>query len=145
MEIERQVFPEPWTPGLFLHELKVPFSRVTLLRASNGRRMTLGYVCRWIVGQEGHILNLAVHPNHRGRGLGRMLVESVIADAMAAGAGSVTLEVRRGNESAIALYRKLGFVEKGVRRNYYAKGEDAIVMTRVLNAALHSEQHPDDC
>jgi ribosomal-protein-alanine N-acetyltransferase len=143
MEIERRSFNEPWTPGLFLHELKVPFSRVMILRATNGRRVTLGYVCRWIVGQEGHILNLAVHPDHRGRGLGQLLVESVIADTIGAGAESVTLEVRRGNRAALRLYQKLGFVEQGVRKNYYGKGDDALIMTRVLGAPCVVGEPPD--
>jgi [ribosomal protein S18]-alanine N-acetyltransferase len=132
LEIERRSFPQPWTPGLFLHELKVPFSRTTLIRASNGTRTTLAYVCRWLVGDEAHILNLAVHPDHRGRGLGRRLVELVVQEAQAAGARLVTLEVRRENAPARSLYRKLGFVDTGQRRNYYGRGEDAIIMSLAL-------------
>jgi len=132
LEIERRSFPQPWTPGLFLHELKVPFSRTTLVRATNGTRATLAYVCRWLVGDEAHILNLAVHPDHRGRGLGRRLVELVVKEAQAAGARLVTLEVRRENAPARTLYRKLGFVDTGQRRNYYGRGEDAIIMSLAL-------------
>jgi [ribosomal protein S18]-alanine N-acetyltransferase len=139
MEIERRSFTQPWTPGLFLHELKVPFSRTVLMRSSNGTRTTLGYVCRWLVGDEVHILNLAVHPEHRGRGLGRRLVESVILEAQSAGARVVTLEVRRENSPARTLYRRLGFVEVGLRRNYYGRGEDAIIMSRTQLAASNSE------
>jgi ribosomal-protein-alanine N-acetyltransferase len=132
LEIERRSFPQPWTPGLFLHELKVPFSRTTLIRSSNGTRATMAYVCRWLVGDEAHILNLAVHPDHRGRGLGRRLVESVVREAEAAGARVVTLEVRRENGPARSLYRNLGFVDTGLRRNYYGRGEDAIIMSLQL-------------
>jgi len=135
MEIERRSFPQPWTPGLFLHELKVPFSRTMLLRAANGTRTTLGYVCRWLVGDEVHILNIAVHPEHRGQGLGRRLVESVIAEADQAGARLITLEVRRENTAARHLYRKFGFVDAGIRRNYYGRGEDAIIMSRTRASA----------
>jgi ribosomal-protein-alanine N-acetyltransferase len=141
MEIERRSFSQPWTPGLFLHELKVPFSRVTLVRATNGTRTTLGYVCRWLVGDEGHILNLAVHPAHRGRGVGRLLVESVITEARTAGVDSVTLEVRHGNEAARALYLKLGFTDRGVRRNYYGQGDDAIIMTLPLRTPASADSH----
>lgn len=140
MEIERRSFPQPWTPGLFLHELKVPFSRTTILRTSNGTRATLGYVCRWLVGDEVHILNIAVHPEHRNRGLGRQLVESVVAEADQSGARLVTLEVRRENVSARTLYRKLGFVDAGVRRNYYGRGEDAIIMSRTRPTATVSSE-----
>jgi ribosomal-protein-alanine N-acetyltransferase len=129
MEIERRSFVHPWTPGLFLHELKVPFSRTMVLRSKIGSLPTLGYVCRWLVGGEAHILNLAVHPERRGLGFGRMLVGSVIDEARTSGAGLITLEVRRENSAARTLYRKLGFVDAGIRRNYYGRGEDAIVMT----------------
>jgi len=132
MEIERRSFPQPWSPGLFLHELKVPFSRTTVARQQNGSSDILGYVCRWHVGDEVHILNLAVHPEQRRSGIARLLVEQVVNEADARGAQMITLEVRRGNEPAIALYQSFGFRETGVRRNYYARGEDAIVMTRTL-------------
>jgi [ribosomal protein S18]-alanine N-acetyltransferase len=133
MEIERRSFPQPWTPGLFLHELKVPFSKTILVRQQNGADEVLGYVCRWLVGDEVHILNLAVHPERRRTGVGRILVERVLEEAQAHGAQVITLEVRRGNEAAIALYASFGFSETGVRRNYYARGEDAIIMTRSLS------------
>jgi ribosomal-protein-alanine N-acetyltransferase len=130
MEIERRSFPQPWTPGLFLHELKVPFSRTILARPHGGSAEVLGYVCRWLVGDEVHILNLAVHPERRRGGIARVLVQQVLEEADTQGAQLVTLEVRRGNEAALALYRAFGFRETGVRRNYYGRGHDAIVMTR---------------
>ena len=132
MELERLAFPNPWTPGLFLHELKLSFSRVYLARSSNGTRRLLGYVCRWVVGDEVHILNLAVHPDARRGGTGRALVQRVLDDAVAQSAVSVSLEVGRSNEAAAGLYRAMGFSETGVRRNYYGEGEDAIIMERRL-------------
>ena len=134
MEIERRSFPEPWTPGLFLHELKIPFSKTLLARTPNGSNALLGYVCRWLVGDEVHILNLAVHPDRRQMGIGRALVETVVREADAHGARIVTLEVRRENAAAIALYRTLGFSECGVRRNYYGRGHDALIMSRARRA-----------
>ncbi|MBI4515932.1 MAG: ribosomal protein S18-alanine N-acetyltransferase [Deltaproteobacteria bacterium] len=139
LEIERQSFPQPWTAGLFLHELKLPFSRTLLLRSCNGSPAALGYICRWLVAEEVHILNVAVHPDYRGRGFGRLLVETIIHEARTAGARLVTLEVRRHNAAALRLYRKLGFAEKGVRRNYYGRGDDAIIMTRELSAGAGGE------
>jgi [ribosomal protein S18]-alanine N-acetyltransferase len=135
MEIERLAFPNPWTPGLFLHELKLSFSRLHLARSGNGNRRLLGYVCWWLVGDEVHVLNLAVHPDARRGGTGRALVQRVLADAAAHHAASVSLEVRRDNQPAAALYRSLGFTETGMRRNYYGQGEDAIVMERRLAAS----------
>ena len=132
MEIERRSFPEPWTPGLFLHELKIPFSKTIL--ALRGDEI-VGYICRWLVGDEVHILNVAVRPEARGGGVGRALVSLVMAEAGAAGAAVVTLEVRRENDAAIALYRSFGCSERGVRRNYYARGQDAVVMSCDLREA----------
>jgi ribosomal-protein-alanine N-acetyltransferase len=130
MEIERRAFPQPWSPGLFLHELKVPFSKTVLAWSQNGSDDLVGYVCRWFVGDEVHILNLAVRPDQRNQGIGRALVGLVVEEAEARGARTVTLEVRRENAAAVALYQSLRFVECGVRRNYYGRGQDAIIMTR---------------
>lgn len=129
MEIERRSFPEPWTPGLFLHELKLPFSKTILARSQNGSRQVVGYICRWLIGEEIHILNLAVHPERRKAGTGRALVHLVLREADEHSA-SVTLEVRRENQAAMELYSSLGFTRCGVRRNYYGHGHDAIIMTR---------------
>ncbi len=81
-----------------------------------------------------HILNLAVHPDRRQMGIGRALVETVVREADAHGARIVTLEVRRENAAAIALYRALGFTECGVRRHYYGRGHDALIMSRARRA-----------
>ncbi len=131
MEIERCSFPEPWSAGLFLHELKVPFSQTILARAADNSPDVWGYICRWLVGDEIHILNLAVHPDRRRAGVGRALVELTLQEAERSETRLITLEVRRENASAIALYRSLGFTESGVRRNYYGRGHDAIIMSRV--------------
>lgn len=135
VEIERRSFPAPWSPGLFLHELRIPFSRLTLARLDDGAGRVVGYVCRWLIGDEVHILNLAVDPDHRRRGIGRALLAHVLDEAAAAGARVATLEVRRGNEAAASLYRRHGFTETGVRRNYYGEGADAVVMSRPVGAA----------
>jgi ribosomal-protein-alanine N-acetyltransferase len=89
-------------------------------------------VCWWAVGDEVHILNLAVHPEIRRGGTGRALVQRVLDDAAASRATSVSLEVRPENEAGIALYRSLGFAEIGRRRNYYGQGQDALIMERRL-------------
>lgn len=130
VEIERRSFAKPWSTGLFLHELKVPFSRSVAAWAGPGmKRRLVGYVCRWLVGDEIHILNLAVDPDCRERGIGRALVGLVLVEAQERQISQVTLEVRAENTPARGLYRKLGFAECGHRRNYYGRGEDAIVMS----------------
>jgi ribosomal-protein-alanine N-acetyltransferase len=145
LEIERRSFPQPWSPGLFLHELKVPFSKTLLARTQNGSHALLGYICRWLVGDEVHILNLAVDPDHRKSGIGRALVGLVVREADERAARVITLEVRRENAPALALYRSLGFTERGVRRNYYGHGHDAIIMSRTRpespERGLHDREH----
>jgi ribosomal-protein-alanine N-acetyltransferase len=131
MEIERLSFAsDPWTPGLFLHELKLEFSRLHVARTADRAHRLVGYACWWLVGDEVHILNLAVHPEARGAGVGRALVQRILDDAVAHGAVSVSLEVRPENVAGLALYRAMGFTQIGLRRNYYGRGEDAAIMER---------------
>jgi len=130
MEVERRCFDEPWSPGQFRHELKVPFSRTVLAwddSTPTGR--LAGYVCRWAVGDELSILNLAVDPPYRRHGLGRALVNLVLDEARDCRATWVTLEVREKNDAARALYSGMGFVQAGLRKDYYAKGEHALIMS----------------
>lgn len=132
MEIERLAFDSPWSQGLFLRELKLPFAQLKVARTVNGRHTLAGYVCWWTVGDEVHIHNLAVHPDHRRGGVGRHMVQHVLDDAQSRAVQSVSLEVRHNNESARHLYGGFGFTERGVRKNYYGRGEDAIIMTKLL-------------
>lgn len=129
MEIERLSFPEPWTPGLFLHELRIPFSTTLVVRDESAADQILGYVCWWLVGDEVHLLNVAVSPDRRRDGLGRALVQVVLDEARDRQARLVTLEVRHDNTAGLGLYRSLGFVERGLRKNYYGRGEHAVIMT----------------
>ena len=140
MEIERLAFESPWSQGLFLRELKLPFAQLMVVRTINGRRALAGYVCWWTVGDEVHIHNLAVHPDQRRGGVGRFMVQHVLNDAGSRSVHSVSLEVRHDNESAVLLYRGFGFSNRGVRKNYYGKGSDAIIMTKDLVVATESDR-----
>jgi ribosomal-protein-alanine N-acetyltransferase len=129
LAIERDSFGNPWSGALFLQELRVPFSRIMLVRDDAGPHAPiLGYCCRWFVADEIHVLNLAVHPRHRRRGVGAVLMREVLREAHEGRAVAITLEVRRSNAAARRLYEDLGFDEVGVRRNYYGRGEDAVIM-----------------
>jgi ribosomal-protein-alanine N-acetyltransferase len=129
LEIERRSFAQPWSRGFFEKELTTAFARlVVAVDDVVPRPVIVGYTCRWRVTDEVHVLNVAVHPEHRGRGLGRTLLEAVLTESRAAGSRAVFLEVRAGNVVARRLYRHLGFRELGVRRGYYGPGQDAIVM-----------------
>lgn len=129
VEIERLAFPTPWSLNSFERELTLPFSRLTV--AASGyteSRAIAGFLCRWIVADECHVLNIAVHPDSRRAGIGAELLNVAIADAVSKKASVVTLEVRRANLPARCLYRKYEFEERRLRKHYYGPGEDAIVM-----------------
>jgi ribosomal-protein-alanine N-acetyltransferase len=132
MEIERAAFSHPWSEELVRRELGHEFS--TVLLATGGADVgILGFAVVWLVHDELHVLNVAVAPEARRRGLARAILDQVEARGREQGARVSMLEVRRGNAPAIALYRSLGYREVGVRPRYYAEdGEDALVMDKAL-------------
>jgi ribosomal-protein-alanine N-acetyltransferase len=135
LAIERNAFPTPWTAAFFEKELSTPFARLVVgVTQRSWQESVVGYTCRWRVTDEVHLLNVAVHPAWRGYGVGRRLVEAVLAEGRTTQARSVFLEVRAGNAPARRLYARLGFTELGIRRGYYGVGQDAIVMERRLGA-----------
>ena len=135
LAIERNAFPTPWTPAFFEKELSTPFARLVVgVTGHAWQEAVVGYTCRWRVTDEVHLLNVAVHPERRGLGLGRMLLGAVIRESQAGRARVVFLEVRAGNVVARRLYRRHGFRDLGIRRGYYGPGQDAIVMELRLGA-----------
>jgi [ribosomal protein S18]-alanine N-acetyltransferase len=131
LDIERLSFAQPWSLNSFRRELSLSFSRLILAVAEDNLldgRTVSGYLCRWLVADEYHVLNVAVHPDFRQRGIGEALMLAAISEARARKAHLMILEVRRSNLEARRLYRKLGFEERRLRRNYYGPGEDALVM-----------------
>ncbi len=126
VEIERLCFPAPWARQAFADELARPWARLELLR---DRERVLGFCNYWLVADEVHILNVAVHPEARRRGHGARLLRHLVAEARQAKARVLSLEVRASNHAAQGLYRSFGFREVGVRPKYYAdNGEDAVLM-----------------
>jgi len=127
IEIERLAFPAPWTLASFQRELTLPFSRIVLAVPGDGASVA-GFLCRWLIADECHVLNIAVHPDSRRLGIGSVLLSEAISEAKSTRANVITLEVRRSNLAARQLYRKFEFEERRLRRHYYGPGEDAIVM-----------------
>lgn len=136
LEIERHSFPTPWSRGAFLSELlenERAYYLVARLPGAEARGKPVGYIGIWIVIDEGHITNVAVHPDYRSRGVGRKLLVAIGELAGAKGASRLTLEVRRSNNGAQRLYQRLGFEGTGVRPGYYRDNdEDAIIMWKRL-------------
>jgi len=126
--IERASFPTPWSKNAFLYEINNnEFAHYLTALTTDGR--VAGYAGIWIILDEAHLTNVAVHENFRRRGLGLELVQRMIVWAVALGAVRMTLEVRPSNKPARTLYTALGFEERGIRKNYYSDtGENAIIM-----------------
>lgn len=137
LAIENCSYPRPWLREHFQDELKSLHAFPLTAFSADGR--VAGYICSMLVLDEGHIMNVAVHPAFRGRGIGQLLVERVMADCRDRGAAFVSLEVRVSNEAAIGLYRRLGFTGTGTRRRYYENGEDALLMEYIF--AQHGDNH----
>lgn len=130
MKIEEQCFPTPWPREIFETELESPRSLLNVARVGGA---VAGYIVAWMVYDEIHILNIAVHPDFRRMGLGEALLEDCLDYFSGKGAKQAILEVRRGNLGAQKLYKKLGFEPIGVRKRYYTDtGEDAIVMMLLI-------------
>lgn len=127
LRIEGRVYPRPWSAGLFLSELAQKTSRSYFIARSRGR--LVGYCGVMLLGDEGHVTNIAVDPDHHRNKIGTRLMLTLIEEARRRGARSMTLEVRRANTGAQAMYRRFGFQTVGVRRGYYVEtGEDAYIM-----------------
>ena len=96
-----------------------------------GEPELMGYVGLWMIAGEGHITNVAVHPDHRGQGVAKVLLKLMLDYCEEQGISDVTLEVRPSNEPALRLYRGFGFREEGRRPHYYENdGEDALILWR---------------
>jgi len=137
LAIENVSYPLPWSRTHFLDELGSPHAFPLVALDQDGR--LVGYICPLLVVDEGHILNVAVNPAQRGKGIGRLLVEKVLAECRDGGAEFVSLEVRPSNVDAIALYKGVGFVECGRRKRYYENGEDALLMEYIFDGEAGSD------
>ena len=135
-EIERHSFPQPWPRETFEKELANEIARVDVMRDPRDR--VIGFNNYWLVAHEVHILAIATHPDHRRGGIGRALLDHALAAGRARDCLLATLEVRRGNLPAIALYERAGFKITHVRPRYYQDNdEDALVMLAALDRGVN--------
>jgi [ribosomal protein S18]-alanine N-acetyltransferase len=127
LEVEHASFTTPWSREAFYNELHNNRFAVYIVLEENNK--ILGYCGAWIVIDEAHVTNVAILPEYRGRKLGEALLQKMMSMAREMGAKSMTLEVRVTNHVAQSLYRKLGFQDGGIRKNYYSDNqEDGLVM-----------------
>lgn len=126
-EVEKLAFSTPWSKEAFTKEVtenNFAFYLVVL----DGEKV-VAYVGSWIIIDECHITNVAVHPDFRKQGIAHQLLEILIDTLRLRGTMAITLEVRVSNKPAQLLYKKLGFEENGIRKGYYSdNNEDAIIM-----------------
>lgn len=127
MEIEHKSFSLPWSRDAFLNELTMNHFAKYLVAEADGQ--VVGYAGMWVIIDEAHITNIAIHPDYRGKKYGDALMREMIQLSMAHGAERMTLEVRVSNTVAQKLYEKMGFVSHGIRKGYYTdNNEDAMIM-----------------
>lgn len=129
MAIEAASYSTPWKHEHFRDEIAARYS-MPYVAVEEG--CVIGYVCLMSLFEEAQILNIAVSPGHRGRGVARMLLEHAFSLALQQGSEVIALEVRASNGAAISLYQKLGFTRVGIRARYYDSVEDAILMEKTI-------------
>lgn len=126
-EIETKSFRSPWSKASLMSELKNDLARYLLAENEDG--VVVAYGGMWILFDEAHITNIAVHPDFRGQRIGKLLLLSMMRDAVHKGANAMTLEVRESNVTAQNLYYGLDFTKQGFRKKYYTDtGEGALLL-----------------
>jgi ribosomal-protein-alanine N-acetyltransferase len=130
--VENLSFKIPWSRQSITEEFLENQMAVYICALTGGK--AIGYAGMWHILDEGHITNIAVHPEFRSCGVGSALMEALLEAARAFGIIALTLEVRRSNLTAQSLYSKYGFKEGGMRKSYYAdNNEDALIMWKQLD------------
>jgi ribosomal-protein-alanine N-acetyltransferase len=140
MDVERAVFPEPWSLNIFTSELALRTGRA--YRTARAGRDLAGYYGLMFVDDEAHVTTIAVAPAYQGQGVGTTLLLDAVSVALARGVRHLSLEVAASNERAQRLYRRFGFAPVGVRKGYYPiTGEDAFIMwAHDIDSAAYAER-----
>jgi [ribosomal protein S18]-alanine N-acetyltransferase len=135
VRIERTSFADPWSEDSFRRILGGQAAIFQVIEVPPEKAI-VGYIIAFSVGPDAEVLNVAVDPTYRARGLAGQMLDSVLIQLGGSGVRTAFLEVRESNRAARALYGSRGFKEIGRRRNYYRRPiEDALVMRRLLDAA----------
>jgi ribosomal-protein-alanine N-acetyltransferase len=130
--IERSCFADPWSGESFRRLLDVA-PAIFLVALFPPDQEIVGYVVAFSIGEDAEILNVAVAPRVRGRGLAGQMLDAVLIQLAARGVRTAFLEVRESNQAALSLYKSRGFGEIGRRQRYYRRPvEDALVLRKFL-------------
>jgi ribosomal-protein-alanine N-acetyltransferase len=130
VSIERRAFTSPWSLAMFVLELSKASGICLGAEVVTGERDLAGYLVCSRYDTVWHVMNVAVDPDRQRRGVASALIEALL-QAVGGRESRITLEVRRSNTAAIALYERFGFLAAGMRRRYYQDdGEDAVIMWR---------------
>ncbi|WP_158738713.1 ribosomal protein S18-alanine N-acetyltransferase [Alteribacillus sp. YIM 98480] len=139
LRVEHNAFQIPWTRYAFVNELTN--NQFAHYLVAEWEEEIIGYCGVWIIIDEAHITNIAVHSSYRGRKIGETLLVNALEMAFTYGAKTMSLEVRVSNMTAQSLYKKLGFQAGGIRKNYYTDNyEDALVMWVNIDEYKQSEE-----
>lgn len=134
LEIENASFSHPWSRQMFDEELNNRLCHIFVAREQTEKGLRVfGYICFWLFLGEMHLLNIAVCPEARRKGIGDALLAQALDFASRRDAKVVFLEARKSNQAAQALYARFNFHAMGIRPRYYEDGEDAVVMLLELN------------
>lgn len=132
-EVEKTAFPIPWPISSFEEELKNMFATYLIAKIDN---KVVGYIGLWFVMDECHVTNIAVHSEYRRNKIATKLIEEMLTLCKEHEISYILLEVRKSNLPAINLYKKFGFNEDSIRKDYYKNPdntrEDAIMMSLEL-------------
>ena len=129
-EIEKHTNPSPWSKENFFSSYEV--GHKSLVCSVNG--IIIGFIIFSVIKKEIHLLNIAVHTRHQKKGIGSLLMETMLKQASVMGVSKVYLEVRSKNEKAILFYKKYNFIKDAVRVNYYTgkNSDDAVLMSLAI-------------
>lgn len=126
LDISSLSFSIPWGKSSYIQELSNPVAKYFVAKADD---KIVGFIGTWMILDESHITNIAVHPNYRKQGIASMLLKELLNHCKNQGCVAYTLEVRSGNKAARSLYEKHNFKQDGIRKGYYEDNkEDAILM-----------------
>jgi ribosomal-protein-alanine N-acetyltransferase len=128
--LEKLCFADPWSENSVAAELEHDYSLWVVALEDD---TVVGYVGAHISFEEADMMNVAVHPDHRRKGIAESVIDALIAQLKERGCAGLSLEVRASNIPAITLYEKMGFTQVGLRRNYYRNPkEDALILRKTL-------------